>query len=149
MSATSGGRLPDWHLASGIVRGILGILFVMAGWWKVFELTPVAHARQFFLGWFAEHWIPDPLLWALGLLIPPFELLAGVLVLLGWQLRRVLAALGVLLLITTYGHALREPLFNIDGHTFTRLALIVFLLVSPAGSDRWTLDAWLARRRTP
>lgn len=138
--------LPDWQIPTVVVRAILGTLFLMAGWWKVFVLTPTAHAEQFFLGWFGDSWIPHPLLWALGLTIPVIELAAGVLLLLGWRLRAVLAVLGGLLVLTTYGHALKEPLFNIDGHTFTRLALIVFLLVSPVGADRWSADRWLARR---
>ncbi|PIQ36690.1 MAG: hypothetical protein COW59_11225 [Lysobacterales bacterium CG17_big_fil_post_rev_8_21_14_2_50_64_11] len=139
--------LPDWQVATAFARIIVGILFVMAGWWKVFELTPVAHAEQFFIGWFGDSWIPEPLLWALGLSIPFIELAAGVLLLLGWRLRETLAALAGLLIVTTYGHALKEALFNIDGHTFTRSVLIVFVLISPIGADRWTLDRWLERRR--
>lgn len=138
--------LPNWQTATVVVRAILGVLFLMAGWWKVFVLTPAAHADQFFLGWFADSWIPEPLLLALGLSIPFVELVAGMLLLLGWRLREVLTVLGALLVVTTYGHALREPLFNIDGHTFTRLALLVFLLVTPSGADRCTLDRWLQRR---
>jgi hypothetical protein len=37
-------------------------------------------------------------------------------------------------------------LFDIDGHTFTRLALIVFLLMAGTDRDRATVDFWLARR---
>lgn len=144
---TASRALPDWHLAAAVVRGILGVLFLMAGWWKVFVLTPQAHAEQFFIGWFSDSWIPQWLLWALGLSIPVLELAAGIALLLGWRLRLTLAVLGGLLVVTTYGHALREPLFDIDGHTFTRLALIVFLLVAPGGADRLSLDHWLRRRR--
>jgi len=139
--------LPDWQIATAFARFILGILFVMAGWWKVFELTPMAHAEQFFIGWFGDSWIPDALLWALGLGIPFVELAAGAMLLLGFRLRETLATLAVLLLVTTYGHALKEALFDIDGHTFTRSALIVFLLVSPIGADRWTLDRYLHRQQ--
>jgi len=38
---------------------------------------------------------------------------------------------------------LQQPLFDIDGHTFTRLALIVFLLLAPVGNDRYSIDQWL------
>jgi len=129
-----------------ICRWILGVLFAMAGWWKVFELGPVAHARRFFVEGFAEHWIPEWLLWAFGVSIPWLELIAGVLILIGWQLRRALTAVGLLLIVTTYGHALQQPLFDIDGHTFTRLALIVFLLLAGCDDDRATLDYWFAKR---
>lgn len=127
-------------------RWILGVIFTMAGWWKVFELGAVEHARRYFVEGFAESWIPTWLLWVLGLVIPYLELIAGLLVLAGLRLRWALSALGVLLVVTTYGHALQQPLFDIDGHTFTRLALIVFLLMAGTDQDRMTLDFWLARK---
>lgn len=130
-----------------ICRWILGLLFAMAGWWKVFELGPIEHARRFFVEGFAEHWIPEWLLWALGVSIPWLELAAGVLILIGLKLRHALIAVGLLLIVTTYGHALQQPLFDIDGHTFTRLALIVFLLLAGSDEDRLTLDYWLRGRR--
>ena len=129
-----------------ICRWILGVIFAIAGWWKVTELGAVQHARQYFVEGFAESWIPEWLLWGLGLVIPWLELVAGLLVLAGLKLRWALTALGLLLVVTTYGHALQQPLFDIDGHTFTRLALIVFLLMAGTDRDRATVDFWLARR---
>lgn len=131
--------------AQFICRWILGLLFAMAGWWKVFELGALEHARRFFVDGFAEHWIPEWLLWTLGVCIPYLELAAGLLILAGLQLRRAVTAVGLLLIVTTYGHALQQPLFDIDGHTFTRLALIVFILMVGADDDRATLDYWLNR----
>jgi len=58
-------------------RGIVGILFFMAGWWKCFELTPVGHTQRFFLEAYADTWIPVSLLWATGLSIPVVELVAA------------------------------------------------------------------------
>lgn len=137
----------NWSVAVFIVRWILGLLFTMAGYWKVFVLTPTQHAQRFFVDGFQDTWIPEWLLWALGLSIPYLELLAGVLICIGLQVRWALIATGLLLIVTTYGHALQEPMFDIDGHTFTRLAMIVFLLLAPLGSDRWCVDTLLERRR--
>lgn len=125
-----------------ICRWILGLLFAMAGWWKVFELGAAGHARRFFVDRFADSWIPEWLLWALGVSIPFLELAAGLLILAGFGLRAALTAVGLLLIVTTYGHALAEPLFDIDGHTFTRLALIVFVLMAGSENDRTTVDYW-------
>lgn len=119
----------------------------MASYWKVFVLTPVEHANQFFVEAFADHWIPEWLLYVLGLSIPVLELAAGILLCVGWRIKEALIALGLLLIVTTYGHALQDPFFDIDGHTFTRLALIVLLLLAPAGSDRYSLDGWLSGRK--
>jgi uncharacterized membrane protein YphA (DoxX/SURF4 family) len=137
----------NWPIVNFIVRWILGLLFLMAGYWKVFVLTPTEHASQFFVDGFADYWIPEWLLYALGLSIPFLELAAGLLICLGLRTREALIFVGLLLIVTTYGHALQDPLFDIDGHTFTRLALIVFLLLAPAGSDKFSADHWLASRK--
>ncbi len=136
----------NWPIVNFVARWILGLLFLMAGYWKVFVLTPAVHAQQFFVAGFADTWIPVWLLNLLGYSIPVLELTAGALICLGLRSREALIAVGLLLIVTTYGHALQEPLFNIDGHTFTRLALIFLLLLAPAGSDRYSFDNWLRRR---
>jgi len=137
----------NWPIVNFIVRWILGLLFLMAGYWKVFVLTPAAHAQQFFVEGFSDSWIPSWLLHLFGYSIPFLELVAGLLICIGFKTREALIAVGLLLIITTYGHALQQPLFDIDGHTFTRLALIVFLLLAPAGIDRYSIDHWLLARK--
>ena len=136
----------NWPIVNFIVRWILGLLFLMAGFWKVFVLTPVGHAQQFFVEGFSDSWIPTWLLQLLGLSIPVLELVAGLLICVGLRTREALIAVGLLLIVTTFGHALQQPLFDIDGHTFTRLALIVFLLLAPVGRDRYSIDQWLFRK---
>jgi uncharacterized membrane protein YphA (DoxX/SURF4 family) len=138
---------PNWSIAVFIVRWILGILFLMAGYWKVFVLTPARHAQEYFVEGFADHWIPEWLLFALGYSIPLLEFVAGMLLCLGLRTKEALIALGILLIVTTYGHALQQPLFNIDGHTFTRLALIIFLLLAPQGCDKYSAGNWLSQLR--
>ncbi|MDX1404249.1 MAG: DoxX family protein [Woeseiaceae bacterium] len=128
-----------------IVRWILGLLFLMAGYWKVFVLTPALHAQRFFVEGFSDHWIPEWLLLSLGYSIPFLELVAGLLICIGLRTREAVIAVGLLLIVTTYGHALQEPLFDISGHTFTRLALIAFLLLAPAGSDKYSVDELLSQ----
>lgn len=137
----------NWPIIHFIVRWVLGTLFLMAGYWKVFVMTPSVHASRFFIQGFEGSWIPEWLLYALGMSIPVLELTAGLLICIGWRLREALIFIGLLLIVTTYGHALIEPLFDIDGHTFTRLALVVFLLLAPPGSDKYTLDGWLKGRK--
>ena len=143
---SNGNKDIGWTAALFVVRWIIGLLFFMAGYWKVFDWTPAGHVG-YFIESLGESWIPLWLLTVLGTVIPFWELLAGALLLVGYQVRTTLISLGVLLIMTTYGHALMEPLFDIDGHTFTRLALIVFLLVSPTDADRWSLDQWLIGRK--
>ena len=137
-------------IVSFIARWIVGLLFLLAGYWKVFVLTATAHAENFFVKGFAEHWIPEWLLWGLGVGIPYFELLIGLLVCIGLKLRESLTLMGLLLIVTTYGHALQTPLFDIAGHTFTRLILIFIVLLLGWENDKFTADFWLAKKhRTP
>jgi thiosulfate dehydrogenase [quinone] large subunit len=141
-------RMSDnWPVVNFILRWILGLLFLMAGYWKVFVLTPAVHAQQYFVEGYSDSWIPTWLLHLFGYGIPFLELVAGLLICIGFRTREALIAVGLLLIVTTYGHALQQPLFDIDGHTFTRLALIVLLLLAPVGNDRYSIDQWLLARK--
>jgi uncharacterized membrane protein YphA (DoxX/SURF4 family) len=127
-------------------RLVLGLIFFMAGVWKVFQLGPLEHARKYFLP-FADTFLPVWSLWLVGVAIPIIELLAGVLLLIGLRVREALIALGGVLVIVTFGHLLREPLFNLTGHVIPRLALLLFLLWCPRNLDCFSLDRVLARQR--
>ena len=119
----------------------------MAGWFKVFEMGAVQHAQTLFVEGYQDSWIPAWLLWATGFVIPFVELLAGVLLLVGWRVREVLVVLGGLLLLVTYGHLLKEPFYDITTHIFPRVVFLLVLFVLPREADRWTLDAFLLGRR--
>lgn len=136
----------DLHRAWALLfaRLILGLIFCMAGVWKVFQLGPVEHVRKYFLP-FADTFLPIWSLWLVGVTIPFIELIAGALVILGLRTRNALVALGLVLVIVTFGHLLHEPLFNFNGHVIPRLALLLFLLWIPRERDRFSLDCLLAR----
>ena len=52
------------------------------------------------------------------------------------------------MLIVTYGHLLKEPLYDMTSHIFPRLLLLIFVLMIPRDRDVLTVDHWLARRQT-
>ncbi len=142
-------RAAGWKWATVTVRWVLGLIFFMAGWWKCFTLTPLGHAQRYFLENFSETWIPEWLLYALGITIPVVELLAGALVCLGFRKREAFISLGAILVIVTYGHLLLEPLFSITGHIFPRLVLLVFVWLAPPQYDFLSIDWWVERRKRP
>src|SRR6266576_3411725 len=90
-------------------RLVVGLIFFMAGLWKTFQLGPAGHVRRYFLP-FQDTFLPGWSLWAVGYAIPFVELIAGALVIVGFQTRPALVALGVVLVIVTFGHLLHEPL---------------------------------------
>lgn len=133
-----------WGLACA--RVVLGLLMGMRGFDKVFNMTPAVHASRFFTTAYADTWIPQWLLWITGVSIPFVELFTGVLLFIGWRTNEALIALGLLLMMVTYGHMLANPMFN-DIIIFTRLVLLVVVAVGPRSGDWFSLDYWLARRR--
>jgi uncharacterized membrane protein YphA (DoxX/SURF4 family) len=130
-------------------RGVLGLIFFMAGMYKVFRMTPAGHAHRFFVDPYADTFLPAWSLWLTGLTIPFVELLAGTLLLLGFRVREALVALGFVLLIVTFGHLLKEPFYEFHTHVIPRLALLLFLLLLPREADRFSVDSWLGRQENP
>src|SRR5262245_228546 len=118
----------------------------MAGAWKVFTMTPAGHAQRWFLP-YADTFLPRWSLWTAGVTIPVVELVAGALLLAGWRVREASLALGVVLLVVTFGHLLKDPLYEFHTHVIPRLALLLFILVMPREEDRFSIDRWIARRR--
>src|ERR1043165_1974268 len=108
-------------------RLVLGLIFFMAGEWKVFQPGPLEHTRKFFLP-FSDTFLPIWSLWATGVAIPFVELVAGALVILGLRTREALIALGLVLVVVTFGHLLKEPLYEFHTHVIPRLALLLFIL---------------------
>lgn len=126
-------------------RLVLGLIFFMAGVFKVFSLTPAGHVRKWFLP-YQETFLPTWSLWVAGLAIPFVELLAGALLLLGWRVYHALLAVGIVLVIVTFGHLLKEPLYPFHEHVIPRLGLLLFLLLVPRDQDRFSLDQLLASK---
>jgi uncharacterized membrane protein YphA (DoxX/SURF4 family) len=139
-------RFDGWSWAALFARWFLGLMFLMSGVWKVFDLGVTEHARRFFVAGYGDSWIPESFLWALGVVIPFIELIAGALVCLGLRLREALIALGALLVVVTYGHLLAEPLFDATTHVFPRLVLLIFVLMVPRDRDVFSLDYWMGER---
>ena len=127
-------------------RLILGLIFFMAGLYKVFDLGPLEHARKYFLP-YSDTFLPVWSLWATGVIIPFIELIAGALVILGIRTREALVALGFVLALVTFGHLLKEPLYEFHTHVIPRLALLLFLLLLPREDDRFSIDYFLGRRK--
>ena len=129
-----------------IARWVLGISFFNAAVWKIFTLTPAGHAQKFFIASFQDTWIPTFLLWIFGLTIPFAEIVIGILLCIGLRAREAALLSGLLLILTTYGHSLLDPLYNISqGLTFSRVALTLFLLIVSDRDDIISLDYFISR----
>jgi len=129
-------------------RLVLGLIFFMAGVYKVFTMTPAGHVRRWFLP-YRDTFLPVWSLWLVGWLIPFVELVGGALLIAGWRIRAALLSLGVVLVVVTFGHLVKEPLYPFHEHVIPRLALLLFLLVLPREDDAFSLDRWIAAGADP
>ena len=138
------------HRALGVffARAALGLMFLMTGIFRVFEMGAVEHARRFFVGPYAETFLPTWSLWLVGTTIPFVELSAGALMLLGFRVREAAMGIGGVLLIVIFGHMLTEPFFAFDGHVLPRMLLLLVVLLVPRKHDRLSVDAALQRAST-
>ncbi len=134
----------SWALL--LARLVLGLIFFMAGVFKVFQLGPLEHARKYFLP-YADTFLPVWSLWGTGVIIPFVELVGGALVMLGLRTREALVSLGLVLVTVTFGHLLKEPLYEFHTHVIPRLALLLFILLLPREDDRFSVDYFLMRRK--
>ena len=141
-------RSPNFNRSSALLfaRLVLGLIFFMAGVWKVFQLGPLQHARKYFLP-FSDTFLPVWSLWATGVVIPFIELIGGALVILGLRTREALIALGFVLAIVTFGHLLKEPLYEFHTHVIPRLALLLFVFMLPREDDRFSVDHFMAKKK--
>ncbi len=128
-------------------RSILGLIFFMAGVYKCFVMTPLGHARHFFVGPYADTFLPTWSLWATGVTVPVVELIAAALVLVGFKTRPALLSLGGVLVLVTLGHLLKEPLYEFHTHVIPRLALLTVVLLMPREEDTISVDGYLGRGR--
>jgi uncharacterized membrane protein YphA (DoxX/SURF4 family) len=139
------GQNRAWALL--FARGVLGFIFFMAGVYKVFQMGPLGHARKFFIEPYSDTFLPTWSLWAVGATIPVIELVAGLLVIIGLRTREALIALGFILVLVTFGHLLKEPLYQFHTHVIPRLALLLFVLMLPHEEDWFSLDHLVERWR--
>lgn len=130
-----------------LARAVLGLIFFMAGVYKVFQLGPVGHVERLFLP-YQDTFLPTWSLWTVGFVIPFVELGAGALVLLGWFRTGAYLALGSVLVVVTFGHLLHQPLYAFHEHVIPRLGLLLFLLLMPPEADHFSLDELRRRTRT-
>ena len=86
-------------------------------------------------------------MWATGVVIPFVELIGGALVILGLRTREALIALGFVLAIVTFGHLLKEPLYEFHTHVIPRLALLLFVFMLPREDDRFSVDHLIAKKK--
>jgi uncharacterized membrane protein YphA (DoxX/SURF4 family) len=120
-------------------RTLLGIIFIMQGYGKIFIYTIPKVYNMFFKD-FEATFLPKWLIWGTAYYTSYAELICGFLLILGLFRKYALYFLGIDLLIVSFGHGIMEPIWDLQ-HVIPRAILLITLLLVPQQWDQWNADA--------
>jgi len=129
-------------MATFMVRVVLGILFFAQGYDKIFKIginavVDAASTADM------HRVLGKGLLKASVLLSSWVELLAGALLIAGFQKDVALIALSADMIVAGIIFTLIKPMWDMQFY-FPRLAMLVFMSIIPPGWDIWSID-WMMR----
>ncbi len=133
-------------VAATTVRLILGFIFLMQGYGKVFTWgVEKVYRMDFFYDTYKDL-LPDFIIHATAYYTSYVELVAGFLLVVGFKRDYALYALASVLVIVTFGHGLSDPIWDLS-HVMYRTILLVALLIFPKEWDRFSVDNLRLNRR--
>lgn len=125
------------------LRMLLGLLFLMQGYGKVFVFGVHQVYENYFLSAYIEL-LPVNILQITAYYTSYVELLSGVLLLIGWKKNWAYYLLASVLIIVSFGHGLASPIWDTQ-HVFVRAVFLIALLLLPADWDKFSLDYGLKK----
>ena len=128
------------------LRSLLGIIFFMQGYGKVFTIS-VPGVYEMFFKIFEVGLLPKWLIVSTAYYTSYAEMLCGALLILGLFRKYALYLLAVDLLIVSFGHGLMEPIWDL-GHVMPRAIMLTMLLLLPSEWDKWNLDSFISKKNT-
>lgn len=126
------------------IRTLLGIIFFMQGFGKVFTWGVPKVYDMFFKPFdqtILPHWVVEFAAYYTSYI----ELIGGLLLILGLFRRIMLIGLAVDLLIVSFGHGMMEPIWDLS-HVLPRTILLGALFFLPQEWDKWNVDGLMKRK---
>lgn len=120
------------------IRLLLGFIFFFQGFGKVFKFGLNAVYQNFFLKSYGEL-LPDFLLLFTAYYTSIIELVGGLLLIIGFKRDYTLYALASVLVMVTFGHGLKDPIWDVSDVMY-RAILLVSLLLLPKDLDKYSVD---------
>jgi putative oxidoreductase len=127
-----------------IIRVLLGLIFLMQGFGKVFTWGLDEVYENGFKAYEAT-FLPKFALYFAAYFTSYTELIGGLLLIIGLFRNYALYALGAVLLIVTFGHGLSSPIWDLS-HVMPRAILLVSLLLLPEEWDQWQFGKLLKKK---
>lgn len=131
--------------AAGVLftRMLLGIIFFMQGFGKIFTYTILKTYEMFFKD-FEKTFLPKWLIWTTAYYTTYVEMICGFLLIIGLFRKYAMCLLALDLLIVSFGHGLVEPIWDLS-HVMPRAILLIILFFAPQEWDKWNIDRLLKR----
>jgi uncharacterized membrane protein YphA (DoxX/SURF4 family) len=126
------------------IRVLLGVIFIMQGYGKVFTLG-VKKVYEMFFSTFETTFLPKFLIVSTAYYTSYVELIGGFLLIIGLFKKQTLYFLAANLLIVSFGHGLMEPIWDLS-HLFPRAIFIATLFFLPASWDKWNIDSLINKK---
>lgn len=126
------------------IRLLLGIIFLMQGFGKVFSYGVENVYQQFFISY--TEFLPQFLVQATAYFTSYVELVGGFLLLIGLFRNYVYYVFIILLLVVSFGHGMAQPIWDLQ-HVFFRVALLTVLLFMPQEKDKWAIDHLIKKNK--
>ncbi|MGB0929823.1 MAG: DoxX family protein [Chitinophagales bacterium] len=120
------------------IRLLLGIIFLLQGYGKVFSIGVDNLYNSFFID-YENTFLPVWLLTLTAYYTSFAELIGGALLVLGLFRNFALYMLASVLLIVSFGHGLMMPIWDLQ-HVLFRAILLIPLLLLPEEWDNWQLQ---------
>jgi uncharacterized membrane protein YphA (DoxX/SURF4 family) len=133
----TGFRIPGMFF----IRVLLGIIFLMQGYGKVFTMG-VPRVYESFFKVFENSFLPKWVIVSTAYYTSYAELLGGFLLVIGLFRIYAMWLLAFDLLIVSFGHGLMEPIWDLS-HVVPRAILLAALFLLPQAWDRWNVDVWI------
>jgi uncharacterized membrane protein YphA (DoxX/SURF4 family) len=127
------------------IRALLGIIFFMQGYGKLFVMG-ISHVYGSFFQVFEDSFLPKWLVVSTAYYTSFAELVGGFLLVAGLFRIFAMYLLALDLLIVSFGHGLVEPIWDLS-HVIPRAVLLSALFFLPSAWDRWSVDEWIRNRR--
>jgi uncharacterized membrane protein YphA (DoxX/SURF4 family) len=126
------------------VRTLLGIIFFMQGYGKLFTIG-IHGVYESFFKVFEASFLPKWLIVSTAYYTSIVELVGGILLIAGLFRIYAMCLLAVDLLIVSFGHGLIEPIWDLS-HVIPRAILLTALFLLPSNWDTWNADEWLINK---
>lgn len=136
--------LRNQQVAILTIRLLLGFIFFFQGFGKVFTFGLDAVHKNFFQASYSEL-LPDFLLLFSAYYTSLVEFIGGFLLIIGFKRDITLYFLASVLVIVTFGHGLKDPIWDLS-HVIYRSILLVSLLLLPKSLDIFSIDEFINKK---